>query len=238
MSHRIHALGLSRRVLAALAAIAGLALGTAALVAFATRSVEDGGAAGAAPAATEQAQAQLAPAEPASAASGEAPAAPSPAQQQLAFAPNPDGKGPPVPLPPSGIMYNPNPAAARSGGAGARAAAPTLASLMPSRARYRISAAIQEQAPGLASCFRRPALPERANAVNRRRLWSGDAHGVLRLTVEPQAGTLLIVDAAVARRGNATAAELACAERALKHIALDLPEAAPGPTVAMMFPLP
>ena len=239
MSHRKHALGLSRPVLAAVVAVAALALGMLAVVALATRPGDLGGAAGAVPAATEQAQAPRPADETAAgAAPAEPPAGLPPPQQQLAFAPNPDGEGPPVPLPPSGIVYNRNPAAAQPRGATARAVAPMLERVMPSRARYRISAAIQEQAPALASCFRQPAVLERANAVNRRRLWSGDAHGVLRLTVSPQAGTLLILDTAVARRGNASSAELACAQRALKNIALDLPEAAPGPSVAMMFPLP
>jgi hypothetical protein len=222
------------RVLAALAAVAALGFGSIALIAIATRP-----AGGVAPVPAVAAPALALEAPPPAAPEPE-PTGPAPeAPQQLAFAPSPDGKGPPVPLPPSGIVYNPNPAAGRAGAPGT-AASPALTRLMPSRARSLITAAIEMQVPSMAACFRKDGgSPIRRTAMNRRALWSGmGGRGVLRLTLEPRAGELLIHDAAVEQRGSASGAELACAQRALRGMALDLPDAAPGAQVSMLYPIP
>jgi hypothetical protein len=121
-----------------------------------------------------------------------------------------------------------------------RSSAPALTRLMPSRARAMVSLAIQEQAPKLASCFKRraPRAHTRPSTVSRRSMIGADTPGVLRLELEPQQGELWILDATVEQGGTATDAQLACARRALRGLALEMPGTTPGPRVAMTYPLP
>jgi hypothetical protein len=67
---------------------------------------------------------------------------------------------------------------------------------------------------------------------------SPDSPGVLLLVLEPQADAIRIVDASVQQRGTGTEAELACAVRALKGLALELPGTTPDERVSMPYPLP
>ncbi len=70
------------------------------------------------------------------------------------------------------------------------------------------------------------------------RLDEGERAAVVRLDLEPREGEVRIVDAAVEERGTGSAEELACAVRALKGLALEMPGTTPDARVSMLYPLP
>jgi hypothetical protein len=74
--------------------------------------------------------------------------------------------------------------------------------------------------------------------VSRRSLVGPDSPGVIRLTLEPSNGEVFVNDAVVEQQGTGTAAQLACATRALKGLALEVPGTVPGEPVSMLYPLP
>jgi hypothetical protein len=211
------------------AAIAGIALLGAASVSLIALDTGGGAVVAAAPdsapAPSQFAGASLAQADAAGAA---APlVASTPAPSPLAAPPTSATQPTPVRRPPSPQQIQ-------------RSAAPAITRLMPSRARTMINFAIQQQAPKLASCFKRNASLGAARQVpaSRRSMIGANTLGVLRLELEPQQGELWIVDAAVEQGGKATNAELACAQRALRGAVLEMPGTTPGPRVAMEYPIP
>jgi hypothetical protein len=152
-------------------------------------------------------------------------AAPAPAAVP---APEPSPPAPPAPA---------DAAAVREARARA-AAAPTITRLVPSRGRFLVTRAIELQAP-LAACFApRAGAAVPVRPASRRSLVAAGSRGVLRLELEPQLGEIWILDATVEARGTGTDAELACARRALKGLALEVPASTPGERVAMLYPLP
>jgi hypothetical protein len=184
-----------------------------------------------------------------------------PPDLSVATAAPPPPAAPPVVAPPAPLP--PEEKAARQAKAQAQRAeeakAPAVTRLMPSRARALITRAIENQAPQLFDCFEqrtsaqgrrgdapdpRPSRGEaralaRIGATSRRHgAVSMDQVVILRLDLEPQHGELWIYDAAVEHRGGATDAQIACARRALKGLAVEMPGTTPGPHVAMPFPIP
>jgi len=171
-------------------------------------------------------------------------------------APAPPPAAPPAPLPREEIVVR----RARAQEQHAKEAkAPAVTRLMPSRARALITRAIEDQAPQLSECFeqRAPATGlgadaraephatrgearlARLGAMSRRRgAVAADDVVILRLDIEPQQGELWIYDAAVERRGSASDAQLACARRVLRGLAIEMPGTTPGPHVAMSYPVP
>jgi hypothetical protein len=118
-----------------------------------------------------------------------------------------------------------------------QAAAPAVTRMAPSRGRFLVTRAIEQQVPGLVACLPGRAPGAAALVASRRGLPAADTAGVLLLELEPGDGELRIVDATVGERGAASDAELACAARALKGRALAMPGNTAGPRVTMPFPL-
>jgi hypothetical protein len=114
-----------------------------------------------------------------------------------------------------------------------------VARLVPSRGRFLITRAIEQQAPQVFGCFgRAPGVSSAALGVGARGVVGPDSPGVLRLELEPRDGEIRIVGAAVEARGTGSEAELACALRALAGVALEMPGTTPDERVSMLYPLP
>lgn len=119
-----------------------------------------------------------------------------------------------------------------------RAAAPMLTRLVPSRGRFVITRAIEQQATELSRCLGRDRTQAAAVAASRRGMVAPESAGVLLLELEPRRDEIRIVDVAVQEQGGGADAELACARRVLKGFALELPGTTPAARVSMAYPLP